>query len=140
MPGPEGYGGSEKAGCRMQPSHVATVLGISAVVAPGLAVAIRSICRWREKATPSLWRLLIATVVVSVPNLWYLYTIVDLIQSHARPGQTGWYVVACLSAVLYRVLLVKKFSTGLAVWFLQLPILILLALVIRPVLQALGLR
>jgi hypothetical protein len=43
-----------------------------------------------------------------------------------------------LSALLYRVLLVKRFSTGEAVWFLQLPILILMAIVILSVLKALG--
>jgi hypothetical protein len=45
-----------------------------------------------------------------------------------------------LSALLYRVLLVKRFSSGLAVWFLQLPILILMAVVITPALKALGLN
>jgi len=139
MPGHEGYAGHEKAGCSMQPSHVATVLGISAVVAPGLAFALRGMCRWLEKTTPRLWRVLAASLVVSIPNLWYVYAIVDLIQSHAPPGQTGWYIVVFLSAALYRVLLVKRLSTGVAVWFLHLPIWILMAIVLRPVLKALGL-
>ena len=36
-----------------------------------------------------LWRLLAATLVVSAPNLWYIYAILDRIQYHVPPGQIG---------------------------------------------------
>jgi hypothetical protein len=119
-------------------SHVIAVVSITVLVSPGLAFALRGTCRWLKKTPPHLWRILAATLVVSAPNLWYVFAIVDLIQSHAPPGQTGWYIVMPLSALLYRVLLVKRFSTGVAVWFLQLPILILMAIVILSALKALG--
>ena len=35
------------------------------------------------------WRLLTATLVVSAPNLWYIYAILDRIQYHVPPGQIG---------------------------------------------------
>jgi hypothetical protein len=96
--------------------------------------------QWLEKAPPRLWRLLAATFVVSIPNFWYIYAIVDLIKSHAPPGHAGWPVAVLCSAAFYRLLLVKSIRNGVKVWFLQLPVLILMALAILPVLKALGLQ
>ena len=68
-------------------SHVIAVVSIRAWSRLGSHLPSGGLVGGSRNAS-HLWRILAATLVVSAPNLWYVFAIVDLIQSpHPRPNR-----------------------------------------------------
>jgi hypothetical protein len=123
----------------LTPGDLARLFAVAVGTAVLLVLVVWGICRWIEKRTPAVWRLATAAILVGFPNVYFMCLIVELFRHSSGAGQTGWPIVMLGSGFLYWALIVKNFWNGLKVWFLQLPVFVLIALGLLPVLKSIGL-